>query len=179
MATMLAAVLKDFDVLALEEIPRPEPRKIGEVVVAIRACGLCQTDYKAIKGIRRNVTFPFIPGHEPSGVVAAVGIVEAAGSIGAVRLIVELRRRGTRWNLFGITTHERFELDGGLTHFLKGRMDASFGTTPLAMAQAIRLMDRGLVDPGQTISYRFPLARIHEAIEVMESSERSKVIVEP
>jgi threonine dehydrogenase-like Zn-dependent dehydrogenase len=112
-------------------------------------------------------------------VVAAVGIVEAAGSIGAVRLIVELRRRGTRWNLFGITTHERFELDGGLTHFLEGRMDASFGTTPLAMAQAIRLMDRGLVDPGQTISYRFPLARIHEAIEVMESSERSKVIVEP
>ena len=47
--------------------------------------------------------------------------------------MVDLRRRGTRWNVFGITTHETFELDGGLTHFLEGRMDASFGTTPLAM----------------------------------------------
>ena len=46
---------------------------MGEVVVRIRACGFCATDYKAIKGIRRNVTFPFIPGHEPAGVVSAVG----------------------------------------------------------------------------------------------------------
>ena len=38
-----------------------------------RLCGLCATDYKAIKGIRRNVTFLLIPGHEPSGVIAAVG----------------------------------------------------------------------------------------------------------
>ncbi len=69
-------------------------------------------------------------------------VVEAAGPIGAVRLMVDLRRRGTRWNLFGVTTHEKFELDGGLTHFLEGRMDASFGTTPLAMQSAIRLMER-------------------------------------
>ncbi len=47
--------------------------------------------------------------------------------------MVDLLRRGTRWNVFGITTHEKFELDGGTTHFLEGRMDASFGTTPLAM----------------------------------------------
>ena len=50
-------------------------------------------------------------------------VVEAAGAIAAVKLMVELRRRGTRWNLFGITTHETFELDGGLAHFLEGRMD--------------------------------------------------------
>ena len=69
---MLAAVLHDFDDLRLEEVPIPEPG-LGEVVVDIRSCGICATDYKAIKGIRRNVTFPFIPGHEPSGVVARVG----------------------------------------------------------------------------------------------------------
>lgn len=57
-------------------------------------------------------------------------IVEAAGPIGAVELMVQLRRRGTRWNVFGVTTHETFTLDGGYTHFLEGRMDASFGTTP-------------------------------------------------
>jgi D-arabinose 1-dehydrogenase-like Zn-dependent alcohol dehydrogenase len=69
---MLAAVLHDFDDLRLEDAPIPEPG-LGEVVVRIRSCGVCATDYKAIRGIRRNVTFPFIPGHEPSGVVARVG----------------------------------------------------------------------------------------------------------
>jgi L-iditol 2-dehydrogenase len=343
---MLAAVLHDFNALHLEEVPIPEPG-LGQVTVRIKACGICATDVKAIKGIRRNVTFPFIPGHEPSGIVSHVGpgvrhfkegdevicqpsgycgfckqcrtgnthycehafttggdgpvdvwpgafaeymlttegclfhkpprlsfdaaaiteplsgawkgviqysemqlgddvviigvgsigllcmlvakvagagrliaidtsaharrhalalgathaidplneaakarvyeilpdgpdlIVEAAGPIEAVKLMVDLRRRGTRWNVFGITTHETFQLDGGLTHFLEGRMDASFGTTPLAMARAIRLMETGLIDIERIISHRFPLSEIHAALDVMESPERNKVIINP
>ncbi len=343
---MLAAVLKGFDRLVLEDVPVPQAQ-MHEVVVRVKACGFCATDYKAIKGIRRNVTFPFIAGHEPAGVVTSVGpgvtcvqpgdevivqpsgycgfcrhcwagnthycehafttggdgpadvrpgafaeymktdvkcllhkpsglsfdaaalteplsgawkgvvqysemkvgddvvvigvggigllclmvakaagaghlvaidtsdyarehalrlgataaidprdgrtkecvyeimpdgpdlIVEAAGPIDAVKLMVDLRRRGTRWNVFGITTHETFELDGGLTHFLEGRMDASFGTTPLAMQQAIRLMDRGLVNPESIITHRFPLSQIHKAVEVMSQRDRNKVIVNP
>jgi L-iditol 2-dehydrogenase len=106
-------------------------------------------------------------------------VVEAAGPIQAVKLMVDLRRRGTRWNVFGITTHEKFELDGGLTHFLEGRMDASFGTTPLAMTKAIRLMEAGLVDVEKIISHRFPLAKIHEALEVMGQPDRNKVVINP
>jgi L-iditol 2-dehydrogenase len=106
-------------------------------------------------------------------------VVEAAGPIQAVELMVDLRRRGTRWNVFGITTHERFELDGGRTHFLEGRMDASFGTTPLAMANAIRLMERGVIDVEQVISHRYSLAEIHQAMEIMESPDRNKVIIHP
>ena len=341
---MLAAVLKGFDQLVLEDVTTPTPG-VGEVVVRIRSCGFCATDYKAIKGIRRNVSFPFIPGHEPSGVVASVGVgvrhfkegdevicqpsgycgvcrncrmgnthycehafttggdgppdvwpgafaeymktqesclflkpkgisfdaaalteplsgawkgviqysqmqvgddvvvigvggigllclmvaraagagkliaidpsadarknamalgatdvvdpsagdakeqvyriiprgpdlvVEAAGPISAVKLMVELRRRGTRWNVFGITTPERFELEGGLTHFLEGRMDASFGTTPLAMQKSIALMESGLVNPEKIISHRFGLKDIHQAVEVMGQPERNKVMV--
>ena len=347
MSKMLAAVLHEFDDLRLETVPVPEPVETGSVVVRIEACGFCQTDYKAIKGIRRNVRFPIILGHEPSGVVAAVGpgvrhfkegdevicqptgycgfcehcrsgrhhycrhafttggdgpddvrngafaeymlteeaclfpkppslsfdaaalteplsgawkgvvqysetavgddvvvigvgsigllclmvakaagaarliaidtsayarahalqlgashaldpsdgdvkaklyailpdgpdvIIEAAGPIQAVQLMTDLRRRGTRWNVFGITTHETFELDGGHTHFLEGRMDASFGTTPQAMQRAIRLMERGLVDVEATISHRFTLERIHEAVEQMAKPDRNKVMIEP
>lgn len=343
---MLAAVLKGFGDLVLEEVPMPTPGW-GEVVVRIQACGFCATDFKAIRGIRRNVTFPFIPGHEPAGIVAAVGagvtefregdavicqpsgfcgacvdcragnthycrrafttggdgpedvwpgafaeymktrasclfhkpaaisfdaaalteplsgawkgviqcsemqvgddvviigvgsigllcmmvakaagagtliaidasehalanaralgathtisprredprkrvyeimprgpdlVVEAAGPIEAVKLMVDLRRRGTRWNVFGITTHETFELDGGLTHFLEGRMDASFGTTPRAMQKAIRLMESKLVDVEKIISHRFPLSRIGEAVEVMAGPDRNKIIIQP
>jgi len=344
---VLAAVLHDFNKLELEEVPTPKPTKFGEVLVRVKSCGICATDYKAIRGIRRNVTFPSIQGHEPSGVVEEIGpgvryfkpgdevivqplghcgicrhcrvgnthycenafctggdgppdvrdgafaeymlteesslyskpanvsfdaaavteplagawkgvihhsglqigedvvvigvgsigllclmvakaagaaraiaidtsdyalrnalslgathavnpskedakarvyeiipegpdlIVEAAGPIEAVRLMVALRRRGTRWNVFGITTHETFELDGGLTHFLEGRMDASFGTTTLAMTRAIRLLETGLVDTDRIISHRFPLTAIHEALEVMASYERNKIVINP
>lgn len=343
---MKAAVLKDFNDLAIEDTPVPEPG-MGEVVVRIRSCGFCATDYKAIKGIRQNVTFPFIPGHEPSGVVSAVGqgvhhvsdgdevivqpsgfcgvcvhcragnthycehafttggdgpdevwpgafaeymktratccipkptniphdaaclteplsgawkgliqysqmqvgddvviigvggigllclmvaraagagrliaidtssyalsnaanlgathtinpdnvnvkeavydilplgpdlVVEAAGPISAVEMARDLRRRGTKWNVFGITTHETFELDGGQTHFLEGRMDASFGTTPLAMLKAVRLMETGLVDPEKIVSHRFRLDEIHKAMKVMAGPERNKIIINP
>jgi L-iditol 2-dehydrogenase len=106
-------------------------------------------------------------------------VVEAAGPIDAVKLMVELRRRGTRWNVFGITTHETFELDGGRTHFLEGRMDASFGTTPRAMQRAIRLMESGLVDTGKIISHRFPLEHIDRAMEVMGGQDRNKIVINP
>jgi threonine dehydrogenase-like Zn-dependent dehydrogenase len=343
---MLAAVLTDFNRLELQDLPIPKPGP-GQAVVRIRSCGFCATDFKAIKGIRRNVTFPLVPGHEPAGVVAAVGagvnnvkegdevilqpsgycglchwcrlglthycenayttggdgpkdvrpgsfaeytltgantlfqkpksisfdaacqaepvsgawkgvvqysqisvgddvvvigtgaigmyclmvakaagagrliavdvsdyvlelarrlgathtvnparcdakaaireilpqgpdlVIEAAGPIEAVRLMVSLLRRGTRWNVFGITTHEKFELDGGLMHFLEARMDASFGTTPLAMEKAIMLMERGLVNPELVISHRFPLAQIHKAMEIMAQPHRNKVVINP
>ncbi len=347
MKKMKAAVLHKANDVRIEEVPRPEPRAPHEVVVQIKSCGICATDYKAIRGIRTNVKVPFIAGHEPSGIVTAVGrgvlhfkegdevicqpsgycgyceqcrlgnthycdtafttggdgpedvwpgafaefmrtkeqclfhkpkavsfdaaalteplsgawkgvvqysemkvgddvviigvgsigllcllvaraagagrliavdnsaharanavrfgathavdnsdgrakqrvyeiipggpdlVVEAAGPIGAVKLIVELRRRGTKWNLFGITTHESFELDGGLTHFLEGRMDASFGTTPVAMQNAIRLMERGLVDPGKIVTHRFPLEKINDALAVMDGTERNKIVIHP
>ena len=91
--------------------------------------------------------------------------------------MVGLLRRGTKWNVFGITTHEKFELDGGLTHFLEARMDSSFGTTPLAMQSAIRLMERGLVNPEKIISHRFALKDIHQAVEVMGQPGRNKVMI--
>jgi L-iditol 2-dehydrogenase len=106
-------------------------------------------------------------------------VVEAAGPIQAVKLMVSLLRRGTRWNIFGITTHEEFALDGGWMHFLEARMDSSFSTNPLAIEHAIRLMERGLVDPEKVISHRFPLTQIHAAIDTMSSPDRNKVLIHP
>ena len=104
-------------------------------------------------------------------------VLEAAGPIEAVRLMFSLRRRGTRVNLFGITTPEEFALDGGDTHFLETRMDASFSTTPLAMTMAVRLQERGLVDPAQIVTHTFPLEQIVEAMAVMDTVERNKVVI--
>ncbi|HJN16300.1 MAG TPA: hypothetical protein QGH10_12435, partial [Armatimonadota bacterium] len=59
------------------------------------------------------------------------------------------------------------------------RMDASFGTNPMAMQNAIRLMERGLVDPGKIISHHFGLTEIHAAMDTMGSPERNKVMIHP
>lgn len=104
-------------------------------------------------------------------------VIEGAGPIEAVNLMFDLRRRGTRVNLFGITTHEKFALDGGDTHFLETRMDASFSTTPLAMTMAIRLQERGLVDPERIVTHRFSLCEINQAMEAMDRPDRNKVVI--
>jgi D-arabinose 1-dehydrogenase-like Zn-dependent alcohol dehydrogenase len=46
MTTMLAAVLHDFNQLKLEEVPVPTVSGPEEVVIRIKACGICATDLK-------------------------------------------------------------------------------------------------------------------------------------
>jgi S-(hydroxymethyl)glutathione dehydrogenase/alcohol dehydrogenase len=57
--------------LRVERIAKPEP-KAGEVLLRVRACGVCHTDLHVIKG---EVAFPTpcVLGHEVSGIVEAVG----------------------------------------------------------------------------------------------------------
>jgi threonine dehydrogenase-like Zn-dependent dehydrogenase len=65
--------------LELAEFPDPSPGP-GEVVLAIKASGMCGSDlkfYRASGGSASlglgKVSGPIIAGHEPCGVVAAVG----------------------------------------------------------------------------------------------------------
>ncbi len=59
--------------LTLVDIPRPTARA-GEVLVAVRACGVGLTVLNYISGqMGRPDTLPRVPGHEITGVVAEVG----------------------------------------------------------------------------------------------------------
>lgn len=72
--TMRAAVVHGFGTpLSVEEVPVPEP-EAGRVLVHVKATGVCHTDLHAAEGdwpVRPKP--PFIPGHEGTGYVAAVG----------------------------------------------------------------------------------------------------------
>jgi L-iditol 2-dehydrogenase len=76
MTTMRAAVLRGWDDLAVEEVDVPEPAS-GEVLLRVRACGLCGTDLKMVSGAFEArgwpPSLPFVMGHEWSGEVAALG----------------------------------------------------------------------------------------------------------
>ena len=57
--------------LSIEEIEL-DPPKVGEVLVQIKAAGLCHSDLAAIDGERPRPT-PMVIGHEAAGVVAELG----------------------------------------------------------------------------------------------------------
>jgi threonine dehydrogenase-like Zn-dependent dehydrogenase len=69
---MRGLVFKGGREVALEEFPDPTPG-VGEVVVAIRASGMCGSDMAPYREPRAATSNPIITGHEPCGVVAAVG----------------------------------------------------------------------------------------------------------
>jgi propanol-preferring alcohol dehydrogenase len=52
--------------------PDPVPGP-GEVLVRVRACGVCRTDLHVVDGELTQPRLPLVPGHEIVGVVAATG----------------------------------------------------------------------------------------------------------
>ncbi|MGH8771412.1 MAG: zinc-dependent alcohol dehydrogenase family protein [Burkholderiales bacterium] len=58
--------------LVLSEVPKPSP-SAGEVLLRVRACGVCRTDLHLIDGELIPNQLPIIPGHEIVGEVIAAG----------------------------------------------------------------------------------------------------------
>jgi alcohol dehydrogenase, propanol-preferring len=71
---MKAAVVRAFgQPLVIEDVPVPVPGP-GEILVKVKACGVCHTDLHAASGDWPvKPVPPFIPGHEAAGVVAGLG----------------------------------------------------------------------------------------------------------
>jgi L-iditol 2-dehydrogenase len=92
MTTMQAALLRDFGSLEVAAVPMPEPGP-GEVLVRVRACGICGTDLKIVAGDYRGTwppALPFIIGHEWSGEIAALGSgTERSGLAVGDRVVAE------------------------------------------------------------------------------------------
>jgi len=106
-------------------------------------------------------------------------VFEAAGTLSAAELTFALVRRGTRVNVFGVTTPGDIPISPGKVHFEETRVDASFSITPRVMTKSIELMEKGLVDPEKIVTHTFSLDEIHDAIKMMESDERVKIMVCP
>lgn len=69
---MKALVLKDYKRFSFEEVPAPEAGA-NEVLVAVKACGICGSDVHGMDGSTGRRRPPIIMGHEASGVIAATG----------------------------------------------------------------------------------------------------------
>ena len=99
----------------------------GEVVLKVRACGVCQTDLKIISGKHpgaRNV--PLIPGHEVAGEIVEVGKGVDRGLIGKHAVVYnylicgecEFCRAGRENLCTNIRGTVGFSRDGGFAEYI-------------------------------------------------------------
>jgi L-iditol 2-dehydrogenase len=78
---MRAAVLRDVNELRLEELQDPKPAA-DEVLVRVKACGVCATDVNMWRGTNTEGTFPFVLGHEWAGEIVETGSEVGAYAVG-------------------------------------------------------------------------------------------------
>ena len=78
---MKALVLEEYNQFAYGEVPAPEPGP-EEVLLAVKACGICGSDVHGLDGSTGRRRPPIIMGHEASGVIAQVGSAVSGWSPG-------------------------------------------------------------------------------------------------
>lgn len=67
---MKAIVISEAHRAEVREITTPQPKE-GQILVRVEKCLICTWEQRIFAGI--DVPLPFVPGHEISGVVAAIG----------------------------------------------------------------------------------------------------------
>jgi propanol-preferring alcohol dehydrogenase len=111
--------------LVLTEVPVPSPDK-GEVLIRVRACGVCRTDLHVIEGELPPRKSPVIPGHQVVGVVEKQGTGSQRYAIGARVGVAWLHRtdgvceycRGDEENLCDDPTFTGYSVDGGYAEYI-------------------------------------------------------------
>ncbi|MEA2909185.1 MAG: L-iditol 2-dehydrogenase [Bradyrhizobium sp.] len=78
---MKALILKDYKRFSYEDFPAPQPGP-KEVLVAVKACGICGSDVHGMDGSTGRRRPPIIMGHEAAGVIADIGTDVTAWKVG-------------------------------------------------------------------------------------------------
>jgi propanol-preferring alcohol dehydrogenase len=116
--------------LRLEEVAPPVPGP-GEVLVRVRACGICRTDLHVVEGDLPARQTPIVPGHQVVGEVTSlgpevadlaigtrVGVAWLHGTCGRCRFCA-----GGRENLCEAAQFTGWTVDGGFAELCKARAE--------------------------------------------------------
>jgi propanol-preferring alcohol dehydrogenase len=116
--------------LAFTEVPSPAPGN-GEVLVRVRACGVCRTDLHVIEGELPPRKSPIIPGHQVVGIVEKLGENARRFAIGARVGVAWLHRtdgtceycRSGAENLCDNPVFTGYTVDGGFAEYISAPED--------------------------------------------------------
>ncbi|HZY99746.1 MAG TPA: zinc-dependent alcohol dehydrogenase family protein [Candidatus Baltobacteraceae bacterium] len=137
---MLAAVRHAGDArggVALEDIGAPQPAA-GEVLLRVRACGVCRTDLHIVDEELPPHRDAVVPGHQIVGDVVAIG-KDVDGALMGTRVGVSWlggtdgtcpQCRAGRENLCDRPTYTGYDRDGGYAEFACARADFTTSLPP-------------------------------------------------
>ncbi|MGB9455430.1 MAG: zinc-dependent alcohol dehydrogenase family protein [Bryobacteraceae bacterium] len=187
---MKAAVLRQpGDVakspLDIEDVPQPQPG-VGEVLLRVRACGVCRTDLHIVEGELTQRRPFLIPGHQivgevtapaPAGLIAGarVGVSWMGGTDGACWYC-----RHSAENLCDAPTFTGYDVNGGYAEYAVARADFVYPLPPaLSDLDAAPLLCAGIigfrslrvagVEPGERVGLFGFGASAHLAIAVLRA----------
>jgi 2-desacetyl-2-hydroxyethyl bacteriochlorophyllide A dehydrogenase len=149
---MRAVVIQEPGVVSVQDVPYPTPGP-GDLVVRVRAAGICGTDIHLLDGELPYDSYPVVPGHEFYGEVVEVGQDVDRGRIGGLVTVdpnmpchacAECRRGRNnlceRYQALGVTTDgaaaELVRVPAGLAYDLPADVShlGALLTEPLACA---------------------------------------------
>ena len=117
--------------LFIEDVPKPQPDG-DEVLLRVRACGVCRTDLHIAEGELPPRKQPLIPGHQIVGVIESgataelpLGMRVGVSWIGGVDGTCPYCRRGME-NLCDSPTFTGYTVDGGYAEYAAARHDFVF-----------------------------------------------------
>jgi propanol-preferring alcohol dehydrogenase len=117
--------------LAICEIPTPEPGP-DQVLLRVRACGVCRTDLHIVEGELPQLVQPLIPGHQVVGQIVAggsrdlpVGARVGVSWIGGTDGSCWYCRHGLE-NLCDVPTFTGYSVNGGYAEYAAARHDFVF-----------------------------------------------------
>lgn len=172
--------------LAIEELPVPEPGA-GEVLLRVKACGVCRTDLHITAGELPPLRDAVTPGHQIVGRIEKLGagvtgrgVGERVGVswLGGVDGTCPLCRKG-RENLCDAPTFTGYSVNGGYAEFAVARADFLIPLPPEPPATELApLLCAGIIgfrslrvaeaQPGDRVGLFGFGASAHLAIEVLK-----------
>lgn len=171
--------------LQIEEIPKPKPAA-GQLLLRVRACGVCRTDLHIVDGELPQRKQPLIPGHQIVGDVVdgataelPLGVRVGVSWIGGIDGTCPYCRRGLE-NLCDAPIFTGYTVNGGYAEYAVARSDFVYElpsqlddlhAAPLLCAGIIgfRSLRVAGVEPGERVGLFGFGASAHLAIAVLRS----------
>ncbi len=183
---MKAAILTTpKDPLQIQDVPKPQPG-LNEVLLRVRACGVCRTDLHIVDGELPAKKMPLIPGHQIVGIVEDGATPElprgtrvGVSWMGGIDGTCPYCRRGLE-NLCDSPVFTGYTVNGGYAEYAAARSDFVYPLPPeLDDLHAAPLLCAGIigfrslrvagVEPGDRVGLFGFGASAHLAIAVLRS----------
>jgi alcohol dehydrogenase, propanol-preferring len=119
--------------LRIGDAPRPSPRE-DELLIRVRACGVCRTDLHVVEGDLAPRKSPVIPGHQVVGEVTRTGAAARGFTVGDRVGVAWLHRtcgacrfcRSGRENLCEKADFTGWSVDGGFAEYVAAPADFAY-----------------------------------------------------